>query len=203
MKFKKIFFIFLFLCFQLKPILILADTGSVQNDKKEITLDVPLIVKTENGNLSLEDTNGKSITIKSRLFFNIKTEVDWKIYLPLIVAAVTCFFSVYLAWRNHRYVKEQKWYDKKSEILLNLIDQISSLVRGSMTDRENYSPHKVDIEIGKFKIQMSSLCSKYKEIITLLDELKGKLVEDNPMQDDVLFSLNQIVQLIVEDVKNG
>lgn len=204
MKFIRLFFYFLFLILQLEPNIVLADTGSSQNDQKEIILNIPITIKAENGNLSLEDANGKLINIKNPPFFSIKAETDWKVYLPLFAVIMTCLFSIYLAFMNHKYIKEQKWYDKRSDKLLNLIDKINDLLKGYLTDRANYTPHMTKTEIEKFKIQMLSLCRNNNEINNFLGDLIKVLEKGDSIQNDEILNIfNKIVESIVKEVKNG
>lgn len=203
MRLVRLFLYFLFFILQFKAGIVLADSESSKSNRTGIALNAPITIKTENGNLSLEDTDGKLIIVKHPPFFSIKVEPDWKIYLPLFAALMTFLFSIYLAFINHKYIKNQKWYDKRSDKLLNLIDQINNLVKGSLTDRANYPSYITKFEIDKFKIQMLSFCKKDSEIDKLLDNLMEKINQDNPNQGDTFIIVDQIIKLIVEEVKNG
>lgn len=206
---KWLFFYVFFFLFQFDSYPVLASVASVESCPNKIILDSPLNIKIENGDLSIEDSNGKFVIVRGFPLLNIKMDIDWKIYMPLIAAIltaiVTLFSGMYLSWRNHTHIKKQKWYNSWSERVLNLNDQLFNLVNGALFDRENYPSTLISVKIDEIRIQICSYTKQNIELVNLLDQLESILTEDNLHENKgtIFLSLNKIAKIIFEEIKNG
>ena len=212
MRMKKIVFFIFILFISIQFEISFADHDVTLDRKKEevsVVIDAPISIKIDHGNLLLDGANNRSVIIKGPLSFNIKTDIDWKIYMPIIAALITtivAFISgLFLSWRNHIHIKQQKWYNSWSEKLLNLNDQLFDLANGAMFNHVEYTHHKIEVAMTKIKLQVCSYTKNSKQLQTLFGELEIKLKSSNAFEikDEIFSNIGIIIQILFKEIRNG